>query len=168
MSDELDAAQRVQTPGVSPVIKWTLGCLIAAFVFCGFVGFLMFKSAAFSIGIAENEVKVFHDRLSAQDYETIIANADASLLGSTSHEEFKKMLQALYKMMGPIESSTRTNWHVNSTTYGGDSISLVYQTKCKNGDMTESFVWHMESGIPKLAGYHFESPLLLKKMLENK
>lgn len=110
----------------------------------------------------EAEVVRFHTLFDADQGATIYDDAGAELKAAASRDEFGKMLGATHQRLGNVRKASQTGWKVN---YGssGNMIVLNYTTDFALARGEEEFVYRVEGGKPKLAGYHVTSPALRVK-----
>jgi len=110
----------------------------------------------------EAEVARFHALYDAGKAAEIYDQAGAELKSSASRDEFGKMLTATRQRLGNVRKASQTGWKVN---YGsaGNVIVLNYTTDFALARGEEEFVYRVEAGKPKLAGYHVTSPALRAK-----
>jgi len=112
--------------------------------------------------IAETKVPEFHSLLdSGQFSEIYLASAD-ELKKVSKEADFVALLDAVHRKLGKKKSSERQTWNVNYNT-SGIFVTLTYKTVYSEGDASEQFVYRLQDGDAKLAGYHVNSNVLIIK-----
>jgi Protein of unknown function (DUF4019) len=112
--------------------------------------------------LAEQAVPEFHRMLDAAQFDAIYNASAGDLKRVTTRSDFVDLLEAVHRRLGVAASSDQQTWTVNYNT-SGTYVTLTYHTKYAEGDATEQFVYHLESGQALLAGYHISSNALILK-----
>jgi len=105
-------------------------------------------------------VKHFHEQLNAEQYEEILSQADATFVGSQSHDQLVKFLSAVHRKLGNAGEAKLAGYFVNYNT-GGVFTTVKFATSYANGSADETFVWVKSGDSLKLYGYHINSMALV-------
>jgi hypothetical protein len=131
-----------------------------------FAAFALFSLSACSAmkekEAGEAEVARFHSLYDTDQGAAIYDDAGGELKAAASRDEFGKMLGTAHQRLGNVRKANQTGWKVNYGT-SGNVIVFNYTTDFALGRGEEEFVYRVEAGKPRLAGYHITSPALLAK-----
>jgi hypothetical protein len=110
-----------------------------------------------SYDISGAKAKEFHDRLSAEQYDTIWANTASDLRKDASREEFTALLTAVNRKLGKVVEAKQVNWHSN-TVNGVTMVTMNFDTRFERGKGKETIVfrWVSDDRLA-LAGYTINS-----------
>lgn len=117
-------------------------------------------SAKARIDDAQKAVELFHERMSAGQYNAIYDSATNSFKSAGPREFMQASFKRINRKMGICTEAKQTGWNINATT-SGTFIRLGYIRKCANGDLQEQFIWKTQDGQPTLQRFEANSPLLL-------
>ncbi|MCT2400637.1 DUF4019 domain-containing protein [Novosphingobium mangrovi (ex Huang et al. 2023)] len=110
-----------------------------------------------SIEDASAQVDQFHAALDAGDWQAVWKRADPELRKATRREQFGRLLKAVHRKLGNVQSSRQVGWNANATT-GGSFVTLTMQTTFEKGVGTEQFVYRKgDGGKLMLVGYDIQS-----------
>lgn len=103
---------------------------------------------------AERAVRVFHERLSSQQYGEIVGEADERLRQSKGDEELVLALRSVRERLGGVRSidASRANVVLGTPV----EIRAVYNVTFENGEATEFFVFVRRGDAIKLADYRVQ------------
>ena len=73
-----------------------------------------------------------------------------------------KLLTAIHQKLGNVKTSTQLTWKVFSGT-SGTFATIVNKSQYEQGAADEQFVYRIDNGVAKLAGYHINSLALVTK-----
>lgn len=102
---------------------------------------------------AEAAVVQFRQMADAGRYAEIWQGGANELKASTSQDELVRVLSGLHAHYGNFRSANQTNWHWNSSN-GAVTVTLEYDTQFANAQGDERFVYRIENGAARLAGYN--------------
>jgi hypothetical protein len=117
-------------------------------------------SPSADIPAAQKAIDAFHHELDAGQFTQIYSGSSGDMKGTTSADNFTKLLAAIHRKLGPFKSGKLIGWN-DSTTTNGHFISLNYHANYDKGDAAENFVYRIAAGQPILAGYHINSDALI-------
>jgi hypothetical protein len=117
-------------------------------------------SASANIDAAKAGVQQFHDLLNTSQFEAVYDQSDQAMKQTASADRLVKLLSAVHRKLGAAGDSALQNWNVNHTT-SGQFVTLNYKTTFAGGAGDENFVYRMDGGRAKLAGYHIVSDALI-------
>jgi hypothetical protein len=138
-----------------------IGCCVAALLAswvlasCG--------SPSKNLQLAKDSVGVFHAQLDTEQYDSIYAGTDDGFRKLTSQTDFVKLLQAIHNKLGTVQQADLRNTGVAWYAGQGATVTLVYDTKFRDGAGSEQFVWHIKDNQASLYGYHINSNDLITK-----
>lgn len=104
-------------------------------------------------GIAEGAVTQFRQMADGGRYAEIWQGGANELRASAAQDELVRVLSGLHAHYGNFRSARETNWHWNSSN-GAVSVTLEYDTQFVNAQASERFVYRIENGAARLAGYN--------------
>lgn len=113
-------------------------------------------------GVAEPEVKRFHELLKRRDFDAMYAATGQPFKSAVPKQEAVALFAAIDRKLGSLRKTERINWHVN-TRNGVTTVALVYESKFKDGKATETFTFRVQGGKPELIGYNIDSMDMLIK-----
>jgi len=102
---------------------------------------------------AEAAVAEFRQMADAGRYAEIWQGGANELKASTSQDELVRVLSGLHVHYGNFRSANQTNWHWNSSN-GAVSVTLEYDSQFENARGNERFIYRIENGAARLAGYN--------------
>ena len=102
---------------------------------------------------AEAGVAQFRQMADAGRYAEIWQGGANELRASSSQDELVRVLSALHAHYGNFRSANQTNWHWNSSN-GAVSVTLEYDSQFVNAQAAERFIYRIENGAARLAGYN--------------
>lgn len=112
------------------------------------------------VPIAEKAADAFHAQLDAGQFDAIYAGGSADLKATAKPADMTALLSAVHRKMGAFKSGKTAGWNDNVTT-DGHMITLNYSATYQNGAASEEFVYRMDNGQARLAGYHINSNQLV-------
>jgi hypothetical protein len=143
-----------------PVLwKWSLAITIAVLLF------LMWQCGSAlheGLGLSNNSVREFHQRLNGGKYEDIYQKADESFTEAGKHDELVTFLKVVHARLGNAGVETLANMRVNATT-GGTFIVAQYNTTFEGGPAVETFTWIKSNRTLKLYEYHIQSNAIIQQ-----
>jgi hypothetical protein len=98
--------------------------------------------------------------MAAHQYSQIYDESSNDLKNATPKQDLIKLLTAVDRKLGPIQSTARTTWNAYHST-SGSFVSLVFKSQFENGVGDETFTYRLGNGTPVLAGYHITSNTLV-------
>ena len=113
-------------------------------------------SAGSDKGTAEAAVTQFRQQADAGRYAEIWQGGANELKASASQDELVRVLSSLHAHYGNFRTASETNWHWNSTN-GNVFVTLEYDSQFVNDRASERFVYRIENGAARLAGYNRRS-----------
>jgi hypothetical protein len=113
-------------------------------------------------GIAEPEVAKFHERLKAQDFEGMYKSGSDDFQAAAPKEEVIALFEAIDRKLGPLQETKQVTWNVNTQNLT-TTVVLVYASKFREGDATETFTFRIGNQKPELIGYNIASLDMLIK-----
>ncbi len=114
-------------------------------------------SAGADRSLAEGGVAEFRQLRDAGRYAQIWQNSAPDLRSTIAEVQFVQTLGATHSFYGNFRSAEQTNWHWNSNN-GSVFVTLEYDTQYERARGAERFVYRIESGAARLAGYHINAP----------
>jgi hypothetical protein len=117
-------------------------------------------SAGADVSLAEAEVPKFHQMLDSGQSSQIYSTSSEDLKGVATQSDFRALLDAVHRKLGPTRSSEKRSWNINFHT-SGEFVTLVYETQYAQGNATEQFVYRIQANQALLAGYHVNSNALI-------
>jgi len=112
------------------------------------------------VSIAEKAVDAFHAQLDAGQFDAIYTAGSADLKARAKQADMVALLSAVHRKLGAFRSGKTQGWNDNIDT-AGHMITLSYGATYQNGTADEQFVYRLESGQVRLAGYHVNSDQLI-------
>ncbi len=106
--------------------------------------------------LAESQIPAFHKQLEAGAFQNIYASSSPDLQKAATEADFVKLLDAVNRKLGKVKTSTQKNSMVSSGT-SGTFVTIVHTTQFERGPGAEQFVYRIDNGTAKLAGYHVNS-----------
>jgi hypothetical protein len=99
-------------------------------------------------------VDVFHEQLSAREYERIWDESH-ELLRSQGREGFIAVLKSLREQLGRFRSSQRAQWGVRDVVgvNAGTYVEARYDASFEMGTVSETFTWKIQDSRVMLAGF---------------
>jgi uncharacterized protein DUF4019 len=119
--------------------------------------------SAKNIQMAKQGVDQFHADLDRERYQAMYDAADKGLHQTTTEADFVRLLQAVHRKLGNVQSSQFRNFQVGYSTGQGAIVDLEYQTNFAGGTGTEQFEWRVVDNHATLFGYHVNSNALVEK-----
>ena len=113
-------------------------------------------------GTAEAAVTDFHQKLNDGNFEAIYSGADDGFKSVAKETDFVALLGAIHKKLGKVQSSSETNFSINSVNLV-TKITLVYDTKYDGGDATETFTYLLKDDKVTLDAYNINSMAMMLK-----
>jgi hypothetical protein len=113
-------------------------------------------SATQDVNVAQEATAHFHEMMSAEQFEQIYAQSDASFKKTTTPEDLTRLLSAVNRKLGVVKTSGSEGWSVGYTPSGA-SVTLRYTTQFERGTGAETFLYRFTDGKALLAGYHVNS-----------
>lgn len=110
--------------------------------------------------LADQEVARFHAGLDAAKFGELYAAGGDELKTAASEADWVKLLGAVHRKLGTVQSTERTGMNSFAGT-GGSSVTLVYKTRFQNGAAIETFVYRGADHGLKLVGYNINSNALV-------
>ena len=112
--------------------------------------------------LAQAQISVFHSELDAGSFQQIYLSSSPDLQKVASEGDFVKLLAAINRKLGNVKTSTQLTWKVFSGT-SGTFVTVVNKSQFEQGSGDEQFVYRIDNGVAKLAGYHINSMALVTK-----
>jgi hypothetical protein len=112
--------------------------------------------------LAAAQIPAFHKELDAGAFQHLYASSSSDLQKAATEADFVKLLDAVNRKLGKVKTSTQKTWNVASTT-SGTFVTLVQTTQFERGPGDEQFVYRIDNGMAKLAGYHINSIALVSQ-----
>lgn len=112
--------------------------------------------------IAEKKVPEFHLLLDSGRFSEIYSASSDELKKVSKESDFVALLEGVHRKLGNNKTSERQTWNVNYNT-SGTFVTLTYKTTYSEGDASEQFVYRIQDGEAKLAGYHVNSNAFITK-----
>jgi hypothetical protein len=106
--------------------------------------------------VAEPEVIRFHEKLTARDFEAIYDSGSADFKAALPRAKAVALFEAIDRKLGPLQQSEQINWNVNTHNLT-TTVVLVYSSKFKEGEATETFVFRIKDKAPELMSYNISS-----------
>lgn len=113
-------------------------------------------------GLAEPQVAQFHERLKARDFEGIYEATGEEFKANASKELVLALFEAIDRKLGPIEQAKLINWSVNTRNFT-TTVALVYDSKYRDGQATETFTFRVKDDTAELIAYNINSLDMLIK-----
>ncbi len=132
--------------------------LVVGFSIVLLAGCSMSKDTA----LAQAQISVFHSEFDAGSFQQIYLTSSPDLQKVASERDFVKLLGAINRKLGNVKTSTQQTWKVASTT-SGTFVTVVNKSQFDQGSGDEKFVYRIDNGVAKLAGYHINSLTLVTK-----
>lgn len=128
------------------------------------LGFALLAGCSMSkdVALAQAQIPVFHSELDAGSFHEIYATSATDLQKVASEEDFSKLLEAVHRKLGNVKTSAQETLNIATTT-SGTFVTVVNKSKFEQGDGDEQFVYRIDQGVAKLAGYHISSMALVLK-----
>ncbi len=98
----------------------------------------------------------FHELFNDDQFATIYGESTSAFKGSASEQNLVKLLEAVKRKIGKVQSTSRQNVNVFSST-NGTTISATYMTKYEGAKATESFRFMLDAKKALLVGYNVSS-----------
>jgi hypothetical protein len=117
---------------------------------------LVAMSCASTRDVAVAASQEFRTRVTARAYGAIVQSATPEFQTATTEADFARVMEALKQRLGGWQSSEPPAWRVLAGLTGR-TVTLVYSSHFERGTATEEFVWRIQQGQPRLAGYHVKS-----------
>ena len=121
---------------------------------------LVASSCARAREAAEAASQEFRMRIASGAYGEIVRSATPAFRNATTEADFAKAMEGVKGRFGVWQSSEEPTWKVLAA-FGGQTVTLVYNSQFERGMVTEEFVWRVRQGRPELAGYHVKSYALV-------
>jgi hypothetical protein len=112
--------------------------------------------------LAQAQISLFHSELDAGSFEKIYLSSSPDLQKVSSERDFVKLLAVIHRKLGNVKTSTQLTWRVFSGT-SGTFATVVNKSQFEQGAGDEQFVYRIDDGVAKLAGYHINSMDLVTK-----
>jgi len=112
------------------------------------------------VPVAEKAVDAFHAQLDAGQFDAIYTAASADLKARAKQADMVALLSAVHRKLGSFRSGKTQGWNDNIDT-AGHMITLSYSATYQNGTADEQFVYRLDGGQARLAGYHVNSDQLI-------
>ena len=132
--------------------------LVVAFCTTLLAGCSMSKDTA----LAQAQISAFHSELDAGSFQKIYLSSSPDLKKAASEADFVKLLATINRKLGNVKTSTQLTWKVFSGT-SGTFVTIVDKSQFEQGSGDEKFVYRIDNGVAKLAGYHINSLALITK-----
>lgn len=113
-------------------------------------------------GVAEPEVARFHEMLKGRNFEAMYAATGAEFKSHVPKATALALFAAIDRKLGPLRQTQQINWNVNTRNLI-TTVVLVYQSRFKAGEATETFTFRVQNGKPELIGYNIASMDMLIK-----
>ena len=113
-------------------------------------------------GQAKKKVEEFHTLFNNQQFQAIYDSADAGFKKASTEEEFRKLLEAIYKKLGKVTETKTVGFNANTNPMG-TYVTLVQETKFEQGKGTESFRFIIRRRGAALLAYNINSNDLIMK-----
>lgn len=110
--------------------------------------------------LAQAQISAFHSELDAGRFQEIYLSSSPDLQKVASEGDFVKLLTAIHRKLGNVKTSTQLTWKVFSGT-SGTFATIVNKSQFEQGSADEQFVYRIDNGVAKLAGYHINSLALV-------
>jgi len=107
--------------------------------------------------LAEGAVAQFRQMRDAGRYAEIYQGSAQEIKSTVSEAQLVQTLGNTHIHYGNFRSANQTNWHWNSSN-GNVLVTLAYDTQYERGRGDERFVYRIENGAARLAGYHINAP----------
>lgn len=111
---------------------------------------------------AEAQIPNFHTQLNSGSYVAVYQGSSQDLKKATTEQDFTALLEAISRKLGKFRNSKQVNWNVSYNTWGS-YVTLIHKAEYENGPADEKFVYRLEDGEAKLAGYHINSNVLITR-----
>jgi hypothetical protein len=112
--------------------------------------------------LAQTQISAFHSELDAGTFQHIYTSSSPDLQNAISESDFVKLLETINRKLGKVKTSTQQTWNVASTT-SGTFVTIVNKSQFEQGPGDERFVYRIDNGVAKLAGYHINSMALVTR-----
>jgi hypothetical protein len=113
-----------------------------------------------NLNAGDSEIEKFHAAYSRGNHQALYAMTGPQIRSGTSEAQFDAMLDVFDVRLGPVKSSERTSFNVN-TTPAGTFTTIVMSTQFVKGDGQETFVFSGNGDEMTLEGWHVNSPNLM-------
>jgi len=108
----------------------------------------------------ESQVERFHAAYGRGDRDALYAMTGPQFRATTTRPQFDSLIDVVSVRLGPVRSSERTGFNVNTTT-SGTYTTIVMTTHFAKGDGEENFVFTGDGDAMILEGWHVTSPNLM-------
>lgn len=112
--------------------------------------------------LAQAQISTFHSEFDAGSFQKIYLSSSPDLQKGASEGDFVKLLRAVNRKLGNVKTSKQLTWRVYSGT-SGTFVTIVDKSQFEHGPGDEDFVYRIDNGVAKLAGYHINSLALVTK-----
>lgn len=108
--------------------------------------------------IAEREVAAFHQAYNEQEFASSYDTATPGFRQQRSRDEFVRLLGAVHRRLGPVQSSYLRDWTSRSPNWRvGMFTTVTVETRFASGTATETFVFLTARRGPRLVSYDINS-----------
>jgi hypothetical protein len=105
---------------------------------------------------AEGASREFRTRVTTGAYTEIVRAATPEFQHATTEPDFARAMEEVKQRLGSWQSAEAPTGKV-LVGVGGQTVTLVYNSRFERGSAIEEFVWRVQRGRPALAGYHVKS-----------
>jgi hypothetical protein len=135
---------------------WVLLLLGVVVVFsvlcCGVIGLFAWRGYSDASGPAQQ----FLQRVQAEEYGEIYANAAPALTEDVTEEELVEIFGEITAAAGELQSWTQTNFNINANMGSIPQAEFFYTAQFSNGATDVEVVLHMVNDEWQLAGFNFD------------
>jgi len=124
-----------------------LVCLALALASCG---------TAESAEKAAAGIDTFHTQLDARQFDAIWRESGQGMKDASPKDGLVKLLDAVNRKLGRVESSKRVGWRINATVNGTFAV-IQQDTKFTRGKAQETFTFQKNGDRYRLVGYNINS-----------
>ncbi|MGY4398205.1 hypothetical protein ACVWZA_003409 [Sphingomonas sp. UYAg733] len=121
---------------------------------------LMACSMADDLPATNKAIDRFHQMVDAGRFEQVYDGSSADLKGASSKADFIKLLDVVHRKLGPFKTGKTGGWN-NNYSPAGHFLTIGYGANYARGTADEQFVYRIDDGKAKLAGYHVNSNALI-------
>ncbi|MDN3645138.1 DUF4019 domain-containing protein [Pontixanthobacter aestiaquae] len=121
-------------------------------------------------GVQENieegqtEVRNFQFHYDAREFEDIWARSSSKMKKAIKKEDFLDLLANIRRILGKNVESTQSGWKLEKVPQG-NFLVITMQTQFERGTGVEIFTLERVGDIIKVAGYHVDSPDMMRTLL---
>jgi hypothetical protein len=113
-------------------------------------------SSTEDLGIVHSQITHFRERMAAERFDQIYADAGDELKKATSEKQFTDFLSAVDRKLGGVKDAKDSGWNINFRPTA-TLVTLSQKTEFERGSGVEAFVYRIAGKQAKLLGYHLSS-----------